>query len=263
MEPTRKIYFQIPKYRDLLISGYSRELSNTDTIVTELIGEIDNFCGEKEIKWDPNANYIGKTDTNKIQIGTQGYSSRIALVDAIISSKMCKRFDIEFSIQSYQANKCWWRIGYVESKDHITRWSDKLGARSTGKSVGIYLNVLWPEENVVGASKTWQLRYDVDRGKEIQNTLFYPIVPKKSKRKNKTNDENVLSMDLSKHLNGSTDKILIKLLFDFVNDKVDVYVNGQSCENCIPLEGKKAIIPAVSMWMKGTIIEIGEFNFYH
>ena len=59
------------------------------------------------------------------------------------------------------------------------------------------------------------------------------------------------------------DNIKMKFLFDFINDEMKICINDEIDKKMIVgLQGRKCIIPAASIWLKGTIIQIGKCNFY-
>ena len=157
--------------------------------------------------------YLEFIDNKHVKIKNKDWVYSTCLIDALITDKMCDRYEIYFKVRC-SLNGMNFRFGYVVSSDCIKNWNHGLGHKDNKNySIGIY----------VGEYKYFKLFGKGNCGQ----SLDYKSSPK--------------------FCDGDT----FGLEFNFNFNHIIIYHNYIKTE-IISLNGDKQIIPAFSLIRKGS-----------
>eukprot|EP01084_Bolivina_argentea_P167882 291245_1 len=215
----------------LLIYGYIREWNKQ--IPNDLIQKFIHFYPLGEIKFNTekcgwNLDFQKNDTVLKIKSSVFAYPS--AVLNTVITNKMCKQFEIQYLVQ----HTCQFLAGFgyipIQSFEDYD-WHDGFGKRhvrnggANDYSKGIY---------VMQACQQLSVAYRGNWGAEGLNHA---------------------------PLNSFESGDIVKLLYDFENDKFSMYYKDK-CVDGTSLNGHKNIIPGVCLSSDYITIEIIKCKFY-
>ena len=228
--------------KNLLIFGYIRnELSHSKQLIDFIFKIILKLYPLNDIKWS-TSNYEcssrlkhSNSDlTLKRQGGKRSFAQPVAttgFVNTVITNEICKKFDIEFIIHGNYGDIY---FGFISSKSALYNGNFNIGAPfkddNKNRNISSYFH-LWTQCRSL-------LYYDnINEPRILFNT-------EKSREAYKPGHD------------------IIKLLFDFENDKIEIYIDNKYLDT-LPLNGYKSILFGGSFYMNGTSIEIKGYNFHN
>ena len=150
------------------------------------------------------------------------FGFRTYFVDTVFTADMCRRFEIEYSVQYINVQKASVCFGYVPSQKRLAQWH----------SVNNY-GLGWRHEYDDSETDSNGLLVDTQRG-----AIDYPIFPDSSCRMNDMSHKEALSNVRS----GDS----FRVVFDFDADSLELF-HCKTCLGKISLNGDQMIITGVSM----------------
>ena len=226
-------------FKQCIVYGYINKTykSNMPRDIADVITHYYQYDCKPKFYRDKHGKYLSFVSDTKImktqQPDGEYLRCSIGLMDKCITNKMCDKFQIDFKIDFPKYNiSSSLHIGYASSFKDVIHWNDALGELDNGdigKTYGIYIN----GRSTMTLHKTW--------GLPLPEMLKYPPQCYKSKTYFQNGD-------------------IFTLSFDFVKDCIDIYHNYRYADTT-PLDGRKSIIPGVSVWDYQDSIEIVECRF--